>query len=529
MKNTRGKITCTTTNNSKALTAAGSLDVTAIAGKTSLAYKLDGLTASSAQMVNCYMPCETGGSIAINGITAAAKARKGTIYLKAKVRSGQTGKVKFTNVSGNTSEQNVTNSSGAEYGAVLANISGTACTYSFPSNNALINTQKVSARHAYSIPAGGTLSWNSFGKRIKSVTLTVAPTTSSAGSITFSNLSNNATYNQNIASQKDITVDGSYLTADNVKYTLTNAVILSASVTYKLLQPYQFTKPSLPSRSSYIDFGATTSDSKPVHIASGLALYSDSNYNGTVPSSTKWDSTLGYWYSTAGSNNFFDKQPYAKGDLFFVTEDINSTTSTNAAYYGVGTNVWHTQKWSRYVPGINRLWSDYIANWPAAGFSISGKAKFIVGGITQPINAVLYNYGVNTAKNVTSTTTDYISPSTDFNRTVLKRLTTDMCTKLKNAGVRVYVVKYRKQTNWNALTRSNKQTYNSIATAHSYSEIDACATSTGGKVYDIGTAADDTASNGTSANATALKETLDAIAADIKDWAEYEDARNVTN
>ena len=51
----------------------------------------------------------------------------------------------------------------------------------------------------------------------------------------------------------------------------------------------------------------------------------------------------------------------------------------------------------------------------------------------------------------------------------------------------------------------------------------------GGKVYDIGTAADDTASNGTSANATALKETLDAIASDIKAWAGYEEARNVTN
>ena len=48
-------------------------------------------------------------------------------------------------------------------------------------------------------------------------------------------------------------------------------------------------------------------------------------------------------------------------------------------------------------------------------------------------------------------------------------------------------------------------------------------------MYDIGTAADDTAGDGTNANARALKETLDAIAADIKDWAGYEDARNVTN
>ena len=48
-------------------------------------------------------------------------------------------------------------------------------------------------------------------------------------------------------------------------------------------------------------------------------------------------------------------------------------------------------------------------------------------------------------------------------------------------------------------------------------------------MYDIGTAVDDTASNGTSANATALKDALDDIAADIKDWAEYEEARNVNN
>ena len=57
-------------------------------------------------------------------------------------------------------------------------------------------------------------------------------------------------------------------------------------------------------------------------------------------------------------------------------------------------------------------------------------------------------------------------------------------------------------------------------------EIDTCTTSSGGKVYDIITAADDTDSNGTSANAMALKETLDDIAADIKDWAGYEDAKS---
>ena len=207
-------------------------------------------------------------------------------------------------------------------------------------------------------------------------------------------------------------------------------------------------------------------------------------------------------------------------------EDLSANLSTFDIWYGIDKQ--KASRWKYYLPGLTKLFFDADKMNPSNGFSSSGKHSFLVGGLTQPINAALYNYGVGKGV-VTSTTSNYVNPGNDFNRTVLKKLTTDACTKLKAAGARVYVLKYRKQDKWKAFLRNETSAHSSQAITHSYTEIDACATSSGGKVYDIGTAADDTASNGTSANTTALKETLDAIAADIKDWAGYEDARNVTN
>ena len=152
---------------------------------------------------------------------------------------------------------------------------------------------------------------------------------------------------------------------------------------------------------------------------------------------------------------------------------------------------------------------------PSNGFSSAGKHAFLIGGITQPINAALYNYVYGTGSyNLNS----YVSPSSDFNRAALRALTTAACAKLKTDlgtdNVRVYVIKYRKQDNWGALTRNGTSAHSSTSTAHSYTEIDNCATSTGGTAYDVTTEAD-------------LKTKLDTIAAAIKDWAEYEEAKNV--
>ena len=305
-------------------------------------------------------------------------------------------------------------------------------------------------------------------------------------------------------------------------FVASNLALIKAKIK---VSAYDFVKSATPSRSSVVDFSQNV-NGKPVHAAASLAVFGK-NHNGDLPEVT-FDSTIGYWCANnTGYLHFYDWQPYSKNDHYCFVEDLNEPAAMFGEWFANSTHTGHERKYYWYRSGITKVWSDYLQNWPVPGYHVYGKYKLIYGGYTQPINAVLYNYGVNTAKNVTSITANYVSPNNDFNRTVMKRLTTDACTKLKNANARVYVVKYRKQANWNCLTRAAQLKYNQITTAHSYSEIDACATSTGGKVYDIGTAADDTASNGTSANATALKETLDAIAADIKSWAGYEAAKLV--
>lgn len=82
--------------------------------------------------------------------------------------------------------------------------------------------------------------------------------------------------------------------------------------------------------------------------------------------------------------------------------------------------------------------------------------------------------------------------------TAAKAATAMACSKLKEAygdNIRIYLVKYRKSDG-------------------DYTYLDNCATSTGGKSYDAGDSA-------------ALKSTLDTIAADLKTWAEYKEARVV--
>ena len=90
--------------------------------------------------------------------------------------------------------------------------------------------------------------------------------------------------------------------------------------------------------------------------------------------------------------------------------------------------------------------------------------------------------------------------------TALKNTTAAVCAKLKTDygdDLRVYVVKYRKQDKYKPCPVRNLIYLN---TNNDYSVIDACATNTGGKTYDISSEAD-------------LKSTLDDIADDIKNFA----------
>ena len=295
-----------------------------------------------------------------------------------------------------------------------------------------------------------------------------------------------------------------------------------------------FTKPSVPSRSSVIDYSQNVSN-KPSYNTNNKTLVFTQQDNAT------YDTALGYWRLTGGSHCIVDMQKYAKNDFFFFTEEYNpqSKSVAKAIWYGNGNQKTYQSRISAmYLPGMVGMFFKGTEYWPGFGHGGSGNHKMIYGGFTQPINAVLYGYGMGGNGSTNINTDAYVNNDSDFNRTVLKKLTTDACSKLKTTGARVYVVKFRKQDKYNNIVSNNVTGYSNLTgsntwtdtpTNHSYSEIDACATSTGGKKYEIGTQADDTASNGTSANATALKTTLDAIASDIKNWAEYEDARNITD
>ncbi len=205
---------------------------------------------------------------------------------------------------------------------------------------------------------------------------------------------------------------------------------------------------------------------------------------------------------------------YSKNDFFLLIEEHNNGVASlkRRLWYGDGSSGSYAARiGNAHFPGLSRVFLQAKEYWPEFGLGWSGTHSIVVEGVTQPINTVLYEYGVG--KNSSMATTDnYVNPGSDFNRTVLKQLTTDACTKLKNAGARVYVIKYRHQTNWETITRSAANEYTTTATQHSYTEIDNCATISGGATYDVSTESD-------------LKNKLDEIATNIKSWAGYEAAK----
>ena len=292
----------------------------------------------------------------------------------------------------------------------------------------------------------------------------------------------------------------------------TNLVILRAK--FMRWQPI-FSKPTVPSLSSVIDYSQGSS-SKPSY---------NSNLVFTQQVNAIYDGKLGYWRLTGGSHCIVDMQKYAKNDLFFFTEEYNPTGASVAKpiWYGNGTQKSYASRVTMYLPGMVGMFFKGTEYWPGFGHGGSGNHKMIYAGCTQPINAALYNY----AKGTTTANLDsYVSPSTDFNRATLKTLTTAACAKLKTdygSNVRVYVVKYRKQTKYNSISSSavteygnlrSSNTWTDTPTNHSYTEVDNCASTTGGTAYDVTTEAD-------------LKAKLDDIAAKIKSWAEYSEAKNV--
>jgi hypothetical protein len=311
--------------------------------------------------------------------------------------------------------------------------------------------------------------------------------------------------------------DGAYQLTVNLE----NIRLISAEITNR---PYtksgtgdnvtvSFSLLTKPARSSVLDFSSSslTHNSTLVEYGINTSGSRNASWLGAHDGLDTWS------LSTTTANYMFDNMPYSKNDSYMYFYESQSSSIMR----GQGTNSAPTSSSNETelytFDALTRVFFNSDENWPSSGIkrdTSSGCMYLPLAGFTQPINAVLYNYG--TTNNIVSATNgnfdNYVSPSNDFNRTVLKRLTTDACTKLKNEGARVYVVKYRKQSNWGAMTRTGVTSYSRSSTAHSYTEIDNCATSSGGATYDVSTESD-------------LKKKLDEIAGNIKTWAEYEAAK----
>jgi hypothetical protein len=164
------------------------------------------------------------------------------------------------------------------------------------------------------------------------------------------------------------------------------------------------------------------------------------------------------------------------------------------------------------VEGIIRLFSPfrrssrhkYCSIKPANSFD-GGAAHLLSTHFTLPVNRILHEcryYGDSE-----------ISTDPDCNYNAVAAATVATCAKLKESGgdIRIYVIKYRKQEKYRSFPFHDSVQENKF---HDYSAVNACASS-GNYLYDVD-------------SPTKLKEALNKIAADIKWFAGFEDAKETT-
>jgi hypothetical protein len=200
--------------------------------------------------------------------------------------------------------------------------------------------------------------------------------------------------------------------------------------------------------------------------------------------------------------------------LIFFHEKSNFGTTYGAAY-------------ARFFPGVLRFFvpSDSIGVSDRMSMDVhniggGSKYKMIFGGFTWPVNTVLYHGASGSTLQSYSWQTAVIDDNgnttgvTDPNVAV-RKVTSDACSKLKTEygdNVRIYVVKYRKQTKYK---HKISGTVTDFDDATYYNYLNDCATGTAAPyLHDVSTEAQ-------------LKSALDNIAANIKSFAQYQEAKNV--
>jgi hypothetical protein len=310
--------------------------------------------------------------------------------------------------------------------------------------------------------------------------------------------------------------------ANKFTFSCSNVVILKV----RLFSIPTLIKPPRPQVSRVVDF-SKNNGGKPLFC--GSVSYGESISN-LGKAGVSYDESLGYWVTAVSSGNTdgsgynrFHNQSIA-GDFFLLMEDIGDVASLAFIYDNNNFGSNGTANNFRYLPGVPRILmprDTFIYN-DRVGFDIlncnaGGKYKMIYGGFTWPVNAVLSSAGFQTilkdsSGNITTGVTD---PSI-----AAQNATKKVCAKLKSdwgANLRVYVILYRKQGSYKNKISGAEVPFDS----DSYSYLSECAgpgnvqsSTSAPYMYDV-------------SNEAGLKAALSDIAADIKTFATYKEAKNV--
>jgi len=304
--------------------------------------------------------------------------------------------------------------------------------------------------------------------------------------------------------------DGKYQITLNIELVqLSNLQLLDPSVAFT------YKNPRLPRDSRVVDFSKNIGNSPEYNSA----LISRLSLNLLT-----YDNDLQYWISSKTSS-----YPYSEfynnnivGDFYFLVEDIGSIAPQIRFFNrSKGPETFSGVKNELYlVPGLHRRYQYFsdtrrkeMASFDWPNSPQGGQVKYIWAGFTMPVNAMLY-YGAGEG-----TTHKYQWQSDKRGENVIlgpteavKNVTKDACAKLKSdwgSNLRLYIIKYRKQTQYKHLVTGSNVNFD-------YSYLNNCATGTAAPyMYDV-------------SDESGLKTALDTIATDIKNWAGYEEAKNVS-
>jgi hypothetical protein len=384
----------------------------------------------------------------------------------------------------------------------------------------------------------GTLSVTKRG----TIELTIIPTPSTSSS-SFQFTSGSDTSAKTITDRQTLVISTSDMVSNSDSYSISfsmkNIALIKAKFTAD--SPVEYRPLHKPEVSRVVDF-SKNDGGKPLYNKDEVVFGKDDG--DTSSTGQEYDAMLGHWVTKdseimgdigeSGYNQFFNKN--IVGDFYCLMEEIGSIPPLVYCCdndFGIKVDAVNSSRLAtaRYWSGLARISTPYGVYDPKANAWINiyrcnagTKYRMIYGGFTWPLNVVLWAGAVGETLHQKQWQSDgsgnITADQAGDASLACPRTTRDVCAKLKadwGANLRMYVVKYRKQT-----AHKHKITGAEVPfDTQRYSYLNYCAgpgniESSGSAPYMYDTA-----------NETELKNALAAIAADIKTFAEYQEAKIV--